>query len=56
MVMIFTLFIAASVIYRFSVISERTIHLESIVKIDPLTKLWNRSYLNDLKQNGLKFD
>ena len=49
MIFIFTLFVAATVIHRFSIINERTIHLENIVKIDPLTKLWNRSYLNELQ-------
>lgn len=56
MIMIFTLFVAASVIHRFSIISERTIHLENIVKIDPLTKLWNRSYLNELRFDMSKYE
>jgi len=56
MIMIFTLFVAASVIYRFSIISERSIHLENIVKIDPLTKLWNRSYLNELRFDMSKYE
>lgn len=56
MIMIFTLFVAATVIYRFSIISERTVHLENIVKIDPLTKLWNRSYLNELRFDLTKYE
>lgn len=56
MIMIFTLFVAATVIHRFSIISERTMHLENIVKIDPLTKLWNRSYLNELKFDMSKYE
>ena len=56
MILIFTLFVAATVIHRFSIISERTIHLENIVKIDPLTKLWNRSYLNELRFDSSKYE
>ncbi len=56
MMFTFTLYIATTVIYRFSIINERTLHLENIVKIDPLTKLWNRSYLNDLKFDTSKFE
>lgn len=56
MIMIFTLFVAATVIHRFSIISERTVHLENIVKIDPLTKLWNRSYLNELRFDMSKYE
>jgi len=56
MILIFTLFVAATVIHRFSIINERTIHLENIVKIDPLTKLWNRSYLNELRFDSSKYE
>ena len=56
MILIFTLFIAATVIHRFSIINERTVHLENIVKIDPLTKLWNRSYLNELRFDLSKYE
>lgn len=56
MILIFTLFIATTVIHRFSIINERTVHLENIVKIDPLTKLWNRSYLNELRFDLSKYE
>jgi len=56
MILIFTLFVAATVIHRFSIINERTLHLENIVKIDPLTKLWNRSYLNELRFDSSKYE
>lgn len=56
LVFIFVLFINTTVLYRFSIIHSRTEHLENIVKIDPLTKLWNRSYLNELKFEPSKYD
>lgn len=56
MVFIFTLFIATTVLYRFSIIHSRTEHLENIVKIDPLTKLWNRAYLSELKFDATKYN
>lgn len=56
MVFIFTLFIASSVLYRFSIIHSRTEHLENIVKIDPLTKLWNRAYMNELKFDSTQYN
>lgn len=56
MVFIFTLFIATTVLQRFSIINTRSQHLENIVKIDPLTKLWNRSYLSELKFDLSKYE
>lgn len=56
LIFIFVLFINTTVLYRFSIIHSRSEHLENIVKIDPLTKLWNRSYLNELKFEPSKYD
>lgn len=56
MVFIFTLFIATTVLHRFSIINTRTQHLENIIKIDPLTKLWNRAYLSELKFDLSKYE
>jgi len=56
LVFIFVLFINTTVLNRFSIIHSRTEHLENIVKIDPLTKLWNRSYLDELKFEPSKYD
>lgn len=56
LVFIFTLFIATTVLHRFSIINTRTQHLENIVKIDPLTKLWNRAYLSELKFDLSKYE
>jgi diguanylate cyclase (GGDEF)-like protein len=55
-IFIFTLFIATTVLHRFSIINTRTQHLENIVKIDPLTKLWNRAYLSELKFDLSKYE
>jgi len=56
LIFIFLLFINTTVLTRFSIIHSRSEHLENIVKIDPLTKLWNRSYLNELKFEPSKYD
>jgi diguanylate cyclase (GGDEF)-like protein len=56
LIFIFVLFINTTVLYRFSIIHSRSEHLENIVKIDPLTKLWNRSYLSELKFEPSKYD
>ncbi len=56
LIFIFLLFINTTVLNRFSIIHSRSEHLENIVKIDPLTKLWNRSYLNELKFEPSKYD
>lgn len=51
MLYIFVLFVGTTVMKRFSLIRSHSEKLETTAKIDPLTGLLNRSYLNELMEN-----
>lgn len=51
MLYIFVLFVGTTVMKRFSLIRSHSEKLETTAKIDPLTGLLNRSYLNALMEN-----
>ena len=51
MLYIFVLFVGTTVMKRFSLIRSHSERLETTAKIDPLTGLLNRSYLNELMEN-----
>lgn len=51
MLYIFVLFVGTTVMKRFSLIRSHSEKLETTAKIDPLTGLLNRRYLNELMEN-----
>lgn len=53
MMYIFVLFVGTTIMFRFSLIRSHSEKLATSVKIDPLTGLYNRVYLNEMMNDGV---
>ena len=56
MLYVFVLFVGTTVMHRFSLIRSHSEKLATSVKIDALTGLYNRVYLNEMIQNAVGID